>query len=415
MATQLFLRRPDSVGPRPKNPIRAGSSPDTFVRADVAAATNVGAMHASRGAASVSSSSVSTVAGPTAGIQMVGNAGVVAEWLSDAFDADTTISGTITFNIWASESSMSANAGLQVVVDVVTELAAVGSTIIDSERGVELGTTLAVNNWTDTPTSTVVARGQRLRARLYINDAGGTMASGFTCLFASDGSTGGASGDTYITFNENITFASMVTGASNTVYYCSNTASDIASAKEIWTASGSGVTSTTSTAAGFTAAIQCTASAGGSVLVWYTKQLSSRSIDQVIFAANNATESSTAANAVIVFELALCESDGSSPTVLSVSPVGTELQTSAPTVWQADAVFPSVTITDGQRLRLTILIDDVGNGSSDANAKMGSGFTTAFTFGGTAVAVTLPSLTEFVASGATRVPYRNPMPQLLAQ
>lgn len=412
MATQLFVRRPD-------NNLARGSSgsatPNTFQRSDVASVVYNGPLIGTRGATASNSATTATVAGPTAGVQMNWASGsLVCEWLTDPFDASTTISGTITFNIWALETNMAANAGLQVILDVIdVEGNVKGVTIIDSERGIELGTTMAVNNWTGTPTSTVVGRGERIRARFYINDVG-TMAATYTCQFSCEGPTAAATGDTYITFTENITFASFAAGG--TQYFASNTASDINpganTEKELWTASGVNTTAVTASAAGYVAPIQATQTSGGVVLEWFTKQIAARTIDQAFFSAGTTADGpivSATANAVLKFELAICDSDGTNPVVFVAHACSLDLPVLASVVtYQASVAFPTLSITDGQRIRYRVYLDD-----ESTQAMLSAQTATIKYAGSTGLSVTLPALTEYVAA-ATRVPRFTPYPQLLA-
>lgn len=89
-----------------------------------------------------------------------------------------TVSGTITFNFWAYELSMAANAGLRCEISRLNSVGTVLSTVVASSRGVELSTSQSVNNWTAAATSTSFVAGDWLRVSLYDVDAGGTMAAG---------------------------------------------------------------------------------------------------------------------------------------------------------------------------------------------------------------------------------------------
>lgn len=148
---------------------------------------------------------VASVTGPTNGLE-TGNP--VNEWISDPLAAPATISGTITFNICALESNAMANAGLGVVVQRVNNVGTVVSTIVDSIQNTELGTSNARRTWTATPTSTAMAQGDRIRVRVYFDDAGGTMVTGYTLTLTYDG-TNAATGDSNVTFTENLTFMSV--------------------------------------------------------------------------------------------------------------------------------------------------------------------------------------------------------------
>ena len=156
-----------------------------------------------RGASSVDSVT-NTVAGPTAAVQCTATAGgTVLSWFTVPLSA-VTVSGTITFNIRARESMVQANAGMQVKVERTDRAGTVQSTVVDSEFGTELTTTDAAQNWTAASTSTDLSEGDRLKISLFINDAGGNMASGHTVTASYDGATAGAAGDSYVTFNETV-------------------------------------------------------------------------------------------------------------------------------------------------------------------------------------------------------------------
>ncbi len=147
-----------------------------------------------------------TVTGPTAGLRLQGS-GVDRLWVSNKINSDITISSTVTFNIWASESNMSANATIECEIIRIQPDGTL-TTIVRSERGTELGTTLAANNWTATPTSTALVAGDRVGVRLYANDATATtMATGFSVNASFGGTTGGADGDSFIQFTETFTLA----------------------------------------------------------------------------------------------------------------------------------------------------------------------------------------------------------------
>ena len=210
MATQLFLR--DEVS-------------DTHLATDnlnllsSAVGWTSKALATTRGAGVIASDNVATVAGPTAGVTITKTSAV--EWISPPVTADVTIAGTITGNVWASESNMSANASICILVQVIranTTTTRNSNTLEEIARrapGAELAvTTRAVNNFTVTPTSTVVNRGDRLRVVLFGDDiSGSNMASGFTFNASWSGTTGAADGDTYVTFTETFSFESAPAGS----------------------------------------------------------------------------------------------------------------------------------------------------------------------------------------------------------
>lgn len=403
MATTLYTHR-ETTG----KPVGSTStaSPNVYERLGYSANTCRGWLGVDRGSAGVTGTT-STQDGP-AETQLLFLTSRLNEFISDPLDTSVTISSSITFNIWASESSMSANAGLHVKLDVITETGDVGSTIIESSRGTELTTSVAANNWSATPTSTTVYRGQRLRLRIYVTDTGGTMASGYTITLASNSSVADTQGDSYITLTENLTFDEFLAGASNTVYYCQTDDSDINPnsivSKKLWTTTGSTATSVTNTVSGYTSPIQVTSTAGGTALEWYTPQLQAVTIDQAYFFCNSITESSISAESFLTFELAKTNSSGGSASVFCRVSQGSEIPTSTPTAWSITTAYPSVSISDGERIRYRLYVDD-GYASP-----LVTGYTVNFTYGaasgsGTGVGVTLPTLTEYTTGGGGGVEF----------
>src|SRR5262245_21665480 len=92
-------------------------------------------------------------------------------WLTPPVSSSVTISGSITFNFWCSESSMNANATAECIVSKVAPDGTV-TQIIDSEFGTEFGTSSAVANWSPTPGAGVTLNvGDCLLINLGWNDA----------------------------------------------------------------------------------------------------------------------------------------------------------------------------------------------------------------------------------------------------
>lgn len=149
-------------------------------------------------------STATTVAGLTNGVE-VGNGASFLHWISAPLDRDVTISGTVTLNLWAAENNMSANAAINAVIERVDSQGAIASTIANTARVTELGTSIAVANFTVTPTSTNMLKGDRIRVRVYADDAG-TMAASFTVSFDFNGPSGGADGDSFVSFTETFDF-----------------------------------------------------------------------------------------------------------------------------------------------------------------------------------------------------------------
>lgn len=361
-----------------------------------------------RGGGAVSVNVFNTVTGPTSGVD--GNSTQMV-WALDPLAADVTISGTITFNIWGFESSMNANAGFQVTIyrrqpDGTT------TTIVDSERGTEMNTTTsAVNNWTASPTSTACTIGDIILIRVRINDAGGTMASGFTATLRAGGNTAAADGDTYVTFNENLTF--LTTEPAGTVVRLLDDASDLAGAgqKKMWTDAAGGVVSNVTNTVTLPSEAQVTASAGGQALEWFTPKLQAVTLDDLIKVEMFGQESSNSANISWRAKLYKTASDGTSA-VLIGDATSASNSSSEPSAGANNYVrwfmALNTSLTDQQRLRLVVFqCSSCGNGS-------GSGFTCTLAVEDTTNPTRLTfteTLTEFVPANPAIYPV---MPTMVA-
>src|SRR5215469_15127028 len=110
----------------------------------------------------MSTYNINTVAGPTNGLETIVGA-LPTEWISEPLSAAFTIAGTITLNLWGLENNMSANAALNVAIDKISGVDNSITRIATSANATEMGTTAAAANFTVTPTSTAVARGDRIR------------------------------------------------------------------------------------------------------------------------------------------------------------------------------------------------------------------------------------------------------------
>lgn len=360
MATQLFL-----------NGDAAGA---TF--ADMQRGTNTANLRGSnigwrclsllttRGNAAVTRTT-NTVTGPTAGLEVVSSGTNCFEWLSLPIDQDVTISDTITLNIWANENNMSANVAINAKIERLTSQGDIASTIAQTARTTELGTSAAAENFTVSPTSTAMLKGDRIRVTVYGDDSTSNMATGFTFSVVVGGTTGGASGDTYVQFNE--TFGFLTSAPAGTQMFLTDAAGPAVGAaieKEMWTSRGDGVNSiVVNTAAGWTAPIQWTDSGGGTVVEWYSKQLQAFTLANLVRCNLRALESATSANASIRAELAICNSDGSGAAIWAAQ----DFQSTSLGDWELgtseaakvfDIAGDDTAVTDGQRLRLRVYIDD---------------------------------------------------------
>ena len=162
---------------------------------------------------SAGSFTVTTVAGPTNGIEVTPGGASVCVWYSPPLNAAVTISGSITWNLRASESSNSANSSINARIEKIDGATGAITLIDQTARTTELGTSEAAAAFSETPAAGVACkRGDRLRVRVFADDAATNMGAGFTVSFFLDGPTAAASGDSYLTLTENLTFASEPAG-----------------------------------------------------------------------------------------------------------------------------------------------------------------------------------------------------------
>jgi hypothetical protein len=321
----------------------------------------------SRGSnASYTTMTVNTVTGPTNGIE-VGSPPI--EWISEPLSADFTISGAISANLWALESSMSANAATNFVVDLIDGTTGAITNVVTSARTTETGTTAAAEAFTATPASGVAAKkGDRLRIRVFCEDAG-VMATGYSYSFYFDHNAAGTQGDSYITFTENLTFETLRGTPSGSQYYLTSAAESInpGAATELKALSTRGsvlAAAITNTVNGPTNPVQITASGGGSALEWYTPGLQAVTIGGRAKFNVWAAESNAAANASIRGEIAICNADGTGAVVWAAADADVAVGQGGeiPAAAAAVAIYVSgddVALTAGQRLRFRIYTDDM--------------------------------------------------------
>lgn len=411
MATTLFLRnRPASEDVT--SGAHLGTNNTTIL--GVAQAWAAYPLSTVRGGGVQASASTNTVAGTTNGVDLHFGGVQGYEWLSLPIAADVTISGTITANIWAIESSMNANVAINVLVERVDPTGAIVSTIVKTARVTELSTSRTANNFTATPTSTAMTKGDRIRVRIFGDDAG-TMASGFTFAISFSGATGAADGDTFITFNEDITFISA--DPTGTTLHLTSVAGPAVGAnleQEMWTSFGDGVdTAVVSTAAGWTAPIQWTATAGGTAVEWYTRALTAFTLSGPVLVSIWAHESiGDGASASLRVELAVCNGDGSSAVVWAASSlIDSDAIGSAGASTSANGALtgttasvrgyllaPDVAVTAGQRLRLRVFADDNSSTPMVATRTVTLRYDHTTTGSGDSFITLGQSVTEFVAA-----------------
>lgn len=304
------------------------------------------------------------------------------EWISELLDADVTISGAVTGNIWAAETNMSANVAINFVVDVIDGATGAITQIVKSARITELGTARAVNNFTATPGAGVACkRGDRLRVRIFGDDAG-TMATGFFFDASYNGSSAGADGDTYITFTETFAFDTSTPSASQ--LFLTAVVSPVSvgtDEREAWTSrGGASANAVTDTVSGWTSPVQITVASAQSVIEWYTKQLQAFTLAGKCRFSIRAKQSDVSANVSLMAEIAVVDSNGANPVVAGIAHADAtnfgELSAASTTAVVADVGVEDIAVAEGQRLRFRIYIDDL------ANVALAAGSTATVTYNG---------------------------------
>ena len=318
--------------------------------------------------ASATSDAINSVAGPTNGIEVdTSIQSYPIEWITPPLAGAVTISGSITWNLRAAEFSMSDNCAVNGRIEKIDGATGALTLIDQTSRTTEVALSEAANNFAETPASGVAClKGDRLRVIVYFDDAG-TMAVGGPITFWYDGPTDSASGDSYVTLTEDLSF---VTTPAGTTIYPTNTASAVSTSdvdREAWTSRGAGVQSdVTNTAAGPTAPIQVTDTAGGTAVSWFTRQLNAFTLSGAV-EVNLRANASLSATADLGVEIARVDNDGTNATVWATGLIcrstGTEFPNVLDTVEGVHNGLVSgndLAISGGQRLRIRLFIDDPG-------------------------------------------------------
>jgi hypothetical protein len=360
-----------------------------------------------------------TVAGPTNGLLVLQTSGLTPDiGISDPIGADITISGTVSFDICGFESNMAANTTFRVALYRIDPEGAL-TLIINSAGTTELGTSATRVSWTGSPTSTNLFIGDRILLLGMFDDGGGTMASGNTVTWIDNGTAANV-GDTSITFTENITWLSS--DPAGTTFYLRDTASDVSGLKVLSLTQGSGTAEAVhTTVAGPTAfpGDQWTATAGGADIGWITNGLNAFTLSggiQVVITNNDTAMESYNASPFDAFtaELAICNSDGSSPVVWARSYTTNNVATGEKIYYLTG---PSTAVAQGSRLRLIPYSDDLrpfGNTAAGTNRTI--------RYDGTSTYASRLVFTQTITEGAAAdptsfppVPSVHPMMHLLVR
>lgn len=334
-----------------------------------------------------------TAAGPTNGVDARNNAsGSPMEWLTPYIEEPVTISGTITFNIWAAESVAAANTAINVLIETVGPVNQLGTQIIKTARTVELSTTRVAVNFTGTPTSTVINKGDRLRIRIFGDDSTANMGSGNTFNVGFGSPTASVDGDSWVQFTEDFSFHPWGCADLGGLWL-SDTPSDVATAstqdrKATIGRAGSGTSSfapnTPSQAGWHPVGSPITLLYDvGLLLEWFSPPLQGFILSGLCQAELWMHQNAVATQASVACEIARVNQDGSGATVwgrgfkdtLGQGPGALGELAITPTIAVCFVSGPDMTFTDGQRIRIRVQTKDL------ADAPMAAGGTITINYG----------------------------------
>lgn len=300
---------------------------------------------------------ITSVAGPTSGLEYD-----TFHW-SAPLAAGVTISGSATFNLWARESDMTANAAVNVRLWKADAATGAITNFYTTTRTTELGTSLGAENYTFTPTSTTFNAGDRIGLSVFMDDAG-TMGSGFSLYIAWNNGTAGGTGDSYITFTETLSFVTSAPSGS-TLYFTNTTTTGLTETgyvcKDIWTARPTGSTATVSATQGSPATDGVALGSGGSIYEWFTRPLNAVTIDGVVSFHLECWANANTGNLCV--ELAVTNNDGSGATAIGYGgwanfSGGYFFYSTGGNYANFYLGVAPATLTDGQRLRFRVFTDD---------------------------------------------------------
>lgn len=332
-------------------------------------------------------------------------------WASRPLAAGFTLSGTVTFNLWAFEVNSAYNAQFVARLYKLDTGGALTLIVTDSVRGAEFGTSLSAHNWTASPSSTAFAEGDRIVLWAGITDAPAvTMGSsgGLSGVAMTyEGPTGGADGDSWVQVNENVTF--KTTAPTGTQMYLRSTVSDITGESGVdrlalsTTQGSSAQTAVRNTVTGpvATASTQWTISGGGDAIEWYTPTLEATTLSGVARVCIHGLVSSGSAFGALMVELAVVDYDGSDAVVwgrsmmFGIGGTHTSSYRLATTRYRfrGNICGPDRAITLGQRIRLRVYLDETNAPSVDPLA---SGFTATIAYNGNTEAATTGASSDIV-------------------
>ena len=283
-------------------------------------------------------------------------------WISDPLNADVTISGSITWNIWARESSNTptspSTGGWR--RSMARPASSRSSTRRPARPRSPSDAADSVNNFAETPAAGVACkRGDRLRVRIFGDDVD-AHGDGLHVQHQLRWRRRRASGDSWLQLTENLTF---VTEPAGSQVFLTDTASRGQHRERRprgMDEPGRGRPDRRHEHRGRARPrrIQITDTAGGTVVDWFTRPLTAFTLGGAVRCNIRALESNTAANASMRVEIARVAGDGTSPPSgggRGRRPGRSRRSRPAQSFLVAG---DDLAISDGQRLRIRLCIDD---------------------------------------------------------
>jgi len=151
---------------------------------------------------------------------------------------------------------------------------------------------------------------------------------------------------------------------SNSTLYLTDTAGGVDpngstyDSKEAWTSRGAGVqTAVRSSAAGPVAAMLLTKTAGGNFVEWFTRPLTAFTLSRLVYVNAWCQASSANVNNAAGCEIAVVDNDGTNPVIWGEAVDALETSVSD-TAMHFIVSGDDLSVTDGQRLRIRLFLDD---------------------------------------------------------
>jgi trimeric autotransporter adhesin len=355
MATKLYLRQAATVRPE-LQPFDQTTVPASGYR------NNYKGLNISVGGVTGMEGSVVHSSGPVTSPGVVGSATQTpVVFTSPPISNSVTVSGQVSWSVWAREAAMTTNSTVAVVIWAFHKNGTY-SVIFTSSNVTELTTTLAEYAWNGTPNAVSLSPGDVIAVGIYFDDASGATLGSSTSYFAYDAAP--PSWDSFVQFTEDITFSeSAPTGTTTNLL---ETASDLSGKNRLWTDTTSTQTSYVVNTSASPQQNQWTATAGGSTVEWITPQLQAVTFSGLCSFTTWALTSDSNSGVTTLARLYKTAADGTGAVQIGA---GRSFQSAATTTTGLTFYVPvGVTIADGERLMVRLY-------TTASNVNQASGYT----------------------------------------